>query len=132
VSEVAHSPSPFRLLTRPASPTLGDVGGYLVVDAMGDSIGALAARTGDHPPEEQLANAHLFKAAPLLLEAARIGRAAVAIDLALTIEAHTVPDPETLKPDLTTMEAIAVPFMTDLVRLLEQIDTAIASAEGRF
>lgn len=58
----AHSPAPFRIVETEHV--------YLIVDAMGDSIGALARRTGDHPPEEQLANARLFARAPQLLIAA--------------------------------------------------------------
>lgn len=63
MSGPAHSPAPFRLI--PA----GEDHGHLVLDAFGDSLAALALRTGDHPPEEQLANARLFTAAPGLLTA---------------------------------------------------------------
>ena len=61
--DTAHSPAPFRRL-----PRLAD-GGHIIVDALGDSIGALAHRTGDHTPEEQLANAILFEASPKMLAA---------------------------------------------------------------
>lgn len=63
MSEPAHSPAPFRRL-----PPTADHG-HIILDALGDSIGALAYQTGDHPPEEQLANAVLFTAAPALLAA---------------------------------------------------------------
>lgn len=67
MAETAHSPAPFQL-------TGGDAGvvGYIIYDAMGDSIGVLAYRTGDHPPEEQLANARLFTASPSLLAALKL------------------------------------------------------------
>ncbi|MDZ4370223.1 MAG: hypothetical protein U1C74_02220, partial [Phenylobacterium sp.] len=84
--------------------------------------------TGDHPSEEQLANADLFVAAPALLAAARIGRKAVADDLRLTIEAHTVPRQETLEPDLATLEEIAKPIVKQLTMALAAIDSAIALA----
>ena len=54
-----HSPAPFRLLSGQTS--------HIIRDAIGDSIGVLALWTGDHPPEEQLANAQLFAAAPAML-----------------------------------------------------------------
>ncbi len=56
-----HSPAPFRLLSGKTS--------HIIRDAFGDSIGVLALWTGDHPPEEQLANAQLFTAAPAMLAA---------------------------------------------------------------
>lgn len=59
----AHSPAPFDMRLTP--------NGFILIDAMGDSIGALAGRTGDHPPEEQLANAFLFMVSPELLAALR-------------------------------------------------------------
>lgn len=57
-----HSPAPWR----------ADAGehNYLIRDAFGDSLGALARRTGDHPADEQAANARLICAAPALLAAA--------------------------------------------------------------
>lgn len=63
-----HSPFPFRLVTTSR--------GYIIADALGDSIGALARETGDHDIEEQLENALLFRAAPEL-------RAVVALVAAL-------------------------------------------------
>lgn len=63
MTEQAHSPAPFTLIEATADH------GYLVLDALGDSIGALAWSTGDHPPEEQRANARLFMAAPDILAA---------------------------------------------------------------
>lgn len=59
----AHSPAPFS--TRQTSA------GWLIVDAMGDSIGALALRTGDHPEEEQEANVKLFASSPLIADVLR-------------------------------------------------------------
>lgn len=59
--EADHSPAPFRLVR--------SIGGFIITDAMGDSIGVLARSTGDHPAEEQLANAELFVASPKLLAA---------------------------------------------------------------
>ena len=59
MSEPAHSPAPFRLESHPTC--------HRVVDAFGDTCGVLASHTGDHPREEQLANAQLFTAAPQLL-----------------------------------------------------------------
>lgn len=55
-----HSPAPFRLQTGPS--------GHLILDALGDSIAALALRTGDHDEAEQLANAQLLTAAPIMLD----------------------------------------------------------------
>lgn len=63
------SPAPFMLRSRP--PKGEDRGGHLIVDAMGDGVAALAWQTGDHPAEEQLANARLFTAAPTMLHALR-------------------------------------------------------------
>lgn len=123
-TEPGHSPAPFAL-QRP----LSDGGGYLIRDAFGDSLAALAFRTGDHPPEEQLANAMLLTAAPLLLAAAKLGREALAEDRRLTIEAHTVPDAATLAPDLSTLDEIALDVIADLDRKLAVIDAAIAAAE---
>ncbi|MCY1648150.1 hypothetical protein OVA11_14090 [Caulobacter sp. SL161] len=62
MAEPAHSPAPFQLRGGNPPPV-----GYVIYDAMGDSIGALAYATGDHPAEEQLANARLFTASPKLL-----------------------------------------------------------------
>lgn len=59
----SHSPAPFRRV-----PATKDHG-HLILDAFGDSIGALARSTGDHPEDEQLANAKLFTASPKLLAA---------------------------------------------------------------
>lgn len=59
MAEQAHSPAPFRLESHPTC--------HRVVDAFGDTCGVLASTTGDHPREEQLANAQLFVAAPRLL-----------------------------------------------------------------
>lgn len=67
----AHSPGPFRLSSRAPDGRL-DAGGHIIIDAMGDSIGALAFRTGDHLPEEQLANARLFRASATMFEALSI------------------------------------------------------------
>ena len=63
MAETAHSPAPFR--RRSGEPQ----GAHIIVDALGDSIGVLAFATGDHPPEEQLANAQLFIASPVVLAA---------------------------------------------------------------
>lgn len=63
MSEPRHSPAPFQ---RIAATNLH---GHLIKDALGDTIGVLARETGDHPAEEQLANAQLFTASPLLLVA---------------------------------------------------------------
>lgn len=63
MAEIKHSPAPFRRV-----PATADHG-HIILDAMGDSVGSLAYRTGDHPVEEQLANAVLFTAAPALLAA---------------------------------------------------------------
>ncbi|HEY3697602.1 hypothetical protein [Phenylobacterium sp.] len=63
MKERDHSPAPFRLNSTPGQA-------HILLDRFGDSIGALAYRTGDHPPEEQLANALLFRASPQLLELA--------------------------------------------------------------
>lgn len=59
MAETAHSPEPFRVDETQR--------GFLLFDALGDSIGALALETGDHPYEEQRANAHLFAGSPELL-----------------------------------------------------------------
>jgi hypothetical protein len=67
VAEPAHSPAPFQLRGGNPPPV-----GYVIYDAMGDSIGALAYATGDHPAEEQLANARLFTASPSLLAALKL------------------------------------------------------------
>jgi len=66
VAELAHSPAPFS-----GAPATRDHG-HIILDAMGDSIGVLAHSTGDHPPEEQLANAVLFTASPKLLAALKL------------------------------------------------------------
>jgi len=129
VSAPAHSPAPFRLVVRKPTTRM-DPGGYIILDRLGDSIGGLAAQTGDHPAEEQLANAHLFKASPDLLAAAKLGRAAIAQDLELTIEGHTVPLAVNLAPDLSTLDAIAGPIVAALEAQLAQIDAAIRRAEG--
>lgn len=63
MSEPRHSPAPFRRIQGH---------GHIILDAMGDSIGILAAQTGDHPAEEQLANALLFTASPKLLAALKL------------------------------------------------------------
>lgn len=118
-----HSPAPFDLRDSPQ--------GYLIVDAFGDSVAALAYRTGDHPPAEQAANACLFKAAPLLLAAAKLGRAALAEDRRLTIEANCLIDSATMEPDPETLDEIAAPILAELDRQLAEVDAAIAVAEGR-
>jgi hypothetical protein len=123
-TEPLHSPAPFALQL-----PLNGIGGYLIRDALGDSLAALAFQTGDHPPEEQLANALLLTAAPQLLVAARLGREALAEDRRLTIEAHTVPDPVTLEPDLATLEEIAESHLAELDRRLALVDAAIAATE---
>ncbi|MFN3523918.1 MAG: hypothetical protein ACK4YQ_16855 [Phenylobacterium sp.] len=120
MSDAKHSPAPFRLDTT--------VCGHVIVDALGDSIAGLALRTGDHPAEEQLANALLFAAAPALLAAARLGRAAIAQDRLLTIESATVPRPGTLEPDLSTLDEDAAAIVAELDLQLAQIDAAIAAA----
>lgn len=61
MSAPAHSPAPFRHIAATGQH------GHLILDAFGDSIGGLARETGDHPREEQLANARLFTASPGLL-----------------------------------------------------------------
>ena len=60
----AHSPAPFGLVETET--------GFILTDSLGDSIGALARSTGDHPEEEQLANAWLFFGAPDLLRTMKL------------------------------------------------------------
>lgn len=94
----AHSPAPFSARHSPS--------GWLIVDSMGDSIAGLALRTGDHPAEEQEANAKLFVSSPLIADVLR--RLLVEVDAeidqrkfggnseafaglnALSVEAHAV------------------------------------------
>ena len=64
MSEPKHSPAPFGVIATKS--------GYFIIDKLGDSIGALAGSTGDHPPEEQQANAYLFGAAPDLLRTLKL------------------------------------------------------------
>lgn len=130
MSAVAFSPGPYRLVSRKPDGRL-DAGGHLVLDALGDSIGGLAYRTGDHTPEEQLANAQLFTASLQLLEAAKVGRAALAADLAATLEAHCLLVPGTLEPRPDTIDEAARPVVAELYRQLDMVDAAIAAAEGR-
>lgn len=66
MAETAHSPAPFRRVPADRSH------GHIILDAMGDSIGVLAHSTGDHSPEEQLANARLLTASPSLLAALKL------------------------------------------------------------
>lgn len=61
----AHSPVPFSLET--------SAHGHRIRDSIGDTIGVLALRTGDHSHEEQLANAQLFTQSPTLLKFAKVG-----------------------------------------------------------
>lgn len=130
MSAAAFSPGPFRRVSRePAGKR--DAGGHLVLDAFGDSIGGLAYRTGDHLPEEQLANAQLFAASWELFHAVKLGRAALAADLAATLESHCVLDPETHEPDPATMDDVARPIVAELYRQIDLVDAAIAAAEGR-
>lgn len=93
MAETAHSPAPFALVEATENH------GYVIVDAMGDSIGALAFRTGDHPPEEQRANALLFAGAADLFEAAR--------DLIGTLSGEPDLDPYSLGAVATLKRAIA-------------------------
>lgn len=125
----AHSPGSFRLYSRP--PKGSDPGGHVITDACGDSMGGLAWKTGDHPPEEQLANAQLWAASSDLLEAAQLGRSSIAKDLRLTIEGHTVPMVGSHEPDLSTLEAIAQPVVSALQARLRKVDAAISRATGR-
>lgn len=60
-----HSPGPFRVVGTRS-------GGWLILDCIGDSIGSLAGRTGDHPAEEQEANARLFAGSWTMAEALRL------------------------------------------------------------
>ena len=64
MTDPAHSPHPFTLVKGCAGSH-----GHLILDAFSDSIAALAVKTGDHPPEEQLANAMLFVHSPHMLQA---------------------------------------------------------------
>lgn len=66
----AHSPAPFGLVEGNQS--------WFITDSLGDSIAALAKRTGDHGVGEQLANARLFTAAPDLMVS--LGAALAEID----------------------------------------------------
>lgn len=59
MSAPAYSPAPFGIRETQK--------GYLLIDSFGDSIASLAAARGDHPAEEQRANACLFGASPDLL-----------------------------------------------------------------
>lgn len=130
MSAAAFSPGPYRVASRRPEHER-DPGGHLVLDVMGDSIGGLAYRTGDHPPEEQLANAQLFAASWQLFHAAKLGRKALAADLAATLEAHCVLDPKTHEPDPTTIDAVARPIVAELYVQIDMVDAAIAAAEGR-
>lgn len=130
MSEHLFSPGPYQLVCREPNGKR-DEGGHLVLDALGDSIAALAYRTGDHPAEEQCANAQLLAASWDLLAAAKLGRAAIAEDLNATIEAHSILDPGSLKPDLNTLDDVARPIVNRLTAQLDQVDAAIAAAEGR-
>ncbi len=94
MSEPRHSPAPFQLRGGDPPPV-----GYVIYDASGDSIGALAYRTGDHPAEEQLANALLFTASADLLKAAR--------DLVETLRGEPDLDPHSLGAVATLKRAIA-------------------------
>jgi len=58
-----HSPAPFFADETPLC--------FIIRDAIGDSMGTLALHTGDHPIEEQRANAHLFAGSGELLAAAK-------------------------------------------------------------
>ena len=117
-----HSPPPFTLHTSRH--------GHVICDRLGDSIAGLALSTGDHPAEEQLANARLFAASPKLLEAAKVGRAAIAMDRQLTIEGATVPLAGSLEPDLSTLDTDVQAVVAELDAQLALIDRAIAEAEG--
>ncbi len=124
----AHSPAPFKLHSR--RPKGSDRGGHIILDAFGDSIAGLAWQTGDHSAAEQLANAQLFTASPLLLAAARLGRQAIADDLRLTVEGHTVPDAATLEPDFASLDEVAKPVVEELHLRLKAVDAAISAAAG--
>ncbi|CAN5612368.1 hypothetical protein BH10PSE5_BH10PSE5_01530 [soil metagenome] len=61
----AHAPAPFALVSLPD-------GGHYILDAFRDSIAGMAPSRGDHTPEELLATARLFRAAPDLLAAVKL------------------------------------------------------------
>lgn len=63
MSAPLHSPAPFFADETPLC--------FIIRDAIGDSMGTLALHTGDHPIEEQRANAHLFAGSGELLAAAK-------------------------------------------------------------
>ena len=128
MSERAHSPAPFALHSRP--PKGRDPGGHVIADAMGDSMGGLAYRTGDHPPEEQAANARLFTASADLLSIAEVARDALAEDLRLTVEAHCLLEPGTLAPQFATLDEVAVPVVERLTAEIARIDATLAFVRG--
>jgi hypothetical protein len=120
VSAPSHSEPPFKI----------DHGrtGYQILDRFGNSICLVPRATIGADEAEQLANAKLFTAAPALLAAAKLGRAAIAQDRLLTIESATVPRPDTLEPDLSTLDEDAAAIVAELDLQLAQIDAAIAAA----
>ena len=87
MSAPLHSPAPFFADETPLC--------FIIRDAIGDSMGTLALHTGDHPIEEQRANAHLFAGSGELLAAAK-GMLAE-WDKRMLVPGCPRPDPQTVR-----------------------------------